>query len=191
MMHAWMYHLVETKSIEQCIYESNAATLCRILNPILINLRNLCWYINRIYTDLLSNSSKDLKLRDSISKGKYLIYGKDYLDTINTEPKIINKFTEFPTDRIRELDSMIISILISYNKSKKELKIELSKQSSKYNKFMNHSNYLPFTNFTEDIRVKIYQLVTIINGIYKELGYEEPFRMITAHQAKLADRISD
>lgn len=165
LAYFWMYTLSpELRELEQCDNESDAIKLGKLLMPLNRKVRDLCYHLRWVY--------KAMHLGGA--------YGGEYLKNIKVEPKRTKDFSHMELVRkwLPKLGSAVSIAFNAYNLCTEEFKLAVNDPN--YGKDIGAPNNLSAAELLigHDIR-RTYELVSILNDIYKGAGYEEPFEMIT------------
>lgn len=165
LAYFWMYIIApELRELEQCDNESDAIKLGKLLMPLNRKVRDLCYHLRWVYEAMHCEGA----------------YGGKYLQTIKVEPKLIKDFSHMELVRkwLPKLGSAVSIAFNAYNLCTEGFKRAMNDPN--YGKDIGAPNNLSAAELLigHDIR-RTYEIVSILNDIYKGAGYEEPFEMIT------------
>jgi hypothetical protein len=170
LAYFWMYTLEpELRELEQCANEADAIKLGKLLMPLNRKARDLCYHLRWVYEAMHFNN----------------VYGGKYLENIKVEPKLIKDFSHMELVRrwLPKLGSAVNIAFNAYNLCTENFKLAVNNLN--FEKDIDAPSHLSAVELEiqHDI-MRTYEIVCILNDIYKGAGYEEPFEMITKHFAK-------
>jgi hypothetical protein len=158
------------KELEKSNDESEIAKIGQVLLPLNRKVRDLCFHIRSLYEAMYLRSGA---------------YGGEYLETIKVNPKLTKDYSH--KDLIQKwlprLPSAVGAAFHGYNLRSAEFRRAIADLS--YGKEMDAPSNISAAELVvgHDIN-RTYEIVCILNDIYKGAGYEEPFKMINEHFCK-------
>jgi hypothetical protein len=171
LTYFWMKRL--SPELEQYKELKNESDLIRtgyLLQPLLKCGRNLCFGIRDIYEEMPFDGT----------------YGGDYLESIKINPVFLKGSSDSNLDgrELRELWPTINLVFHTYQNSTEEFLRAV--RDPKFGEGIGApSNFSAAEMVIRKVPQRIYELLWILNDIYKGVGYEEPFAMIAKHQTEL------
>jgi len=164
LVYFWMYTLApELRKFEQCDSETGAINLGELLMPLNRKVRDLCYHLRWLYEAMGFNGA----------------YGGEYLKTIKVEPELTNDFSNMELIRkgLPMLGRAVTIAFNAYNGCTSEFIRAVTDPN--YGRDVGAPSHLSMAELViRDDIMRIYEIVTILNDIYKGAGYEEPFEMI-------------
>lgn len=173
LTHFWMRLLEpELRDLEHCTSKSEAIKVGHDLMPLIRKVRDLCHHIRWVYEQMQFDGT----------------YGGEYIETIEVEPKLTHDFSRMDLVRkwLPRLGRIVSAVFNTYNGATDEFRHAVTDPD--YGRDIGASNLSVAELVARKTTSRIYELVLILNDIYKGAGYEEPFEMIARHRAgDLAD----
>lgn len=156
------------KHLEQCANKDDATKLGHILKPLIKMVRNLCYHIDWVYKEMNFGGT----------------YDSDYLESIKTDPEVIDGSLDIDSLRrlIPALGRSVSAAFNHYDSATEEFSLGVTDPN--YGKDLEAPSHLHAAELViRNTKERIYDLVYILNDIYKYAGYEEPFQMIATHSS--------
>lgn len=147
-----------------CNNEKDAIELGKVLMPLNRKVRDLCWHIRWLY-DAMEFGSR---------------YSESELKNIKVEPKLVNDFSDIGLIRkwLPKLGMALSMAFNAYNNCVEEFKNAITDPEVAKKLDAPNSYSAAELLIRHDIN-RTYELVSILNYVYKGAGYEEPFEQIT------------
>jgi len=170
LTYFWMKFLwPEVKQVGDFEREEEAIKLGSDLKPLVRVVRNLCYRIHWVYEEMNFGGT----------------YSGEYLDSIRPDPKVCRDFS-----RVNELAQLLPTLwravntaFGNYESATGEFSLAVSDPD--YGKEMEAPSHLSVAELViRNTKGRIYEVVLILNNVYKSAGYEEPFEMITRDYSK-------
>lgn len=161
----WMIFLSpELKKFMDCNNQKDAIELGKVLMPLNRKVRALCWHIRWLYDAM--------KLRGR--------YSEEDLNSIKVEPKFVNNFSHIDLIRkwLPKLGMALNTAFNAYNYWTEAFKNAITDPDGAKKLGAPNSYSAAELLIRHDIN-RTYELVSILNYVYKGAGYEEPFEKIT------------
>lgn len=158
----------ELRGLEECATGSEAIKVGNVLMPLLRKVRDLCHHIRWVYKEMCLGGT----------------YGEAYLENIKVEPKPTNDFSRIELVRkwLPALERTVSYVPSLYGGVTEEFKHAVT--DPHYAESIEAPNNISAAELViRKTKNTIYELVWILNDIFKGAGYEEPFEMIAKHQA--------
>lgn len=169
LIYFWMRYLgPELSRVEKGFNESEAQRIGSLLKPLTRKIRDLCHHIHSVYEEMHLGST----------------YGAEYLQTIKEHPAMNNDFSHLGQARkyLSRLSWGVGGACNAYHNATADFTRALTE--SKWWKEVEAPDQVSGVEiFIRETKNRIYELVWLLNDIYKYAGYEEPFGMIAKHQA--------
>ncbi|MGO9378645.1 MAG: hypothetical protein ACLP29_08840 [Dissulfurispiraceae bacterium] len=171
LTYFWLRSLaMDLEKLEHCVNESDALEIGRLLLPLNRKVRDLCYDLWWVYKAMHLDGA----------------YGEKYLNNINARPKLTSKSPQIALVRkwLPELGTAVSWVFHSYNRSTAEFRQAVTDQN--YGKSFDAPSNIQAAELIigHDVTGRLYELVCILNDIYKGAGYEEPFAMIAKEYCK-------
>lgn len=170
LAYFWMRSLwPNLKELEKSNAESEMAKIGQILLPLNRKVRDLCFHIRSVYEAMHFSG----------------VYGGEYLESIKVNPKLTKDYSHMDLIQkwLSRLPSAVSAAFQGYNLCSTEFRRAITDPN--YGKEIDAPNNISAAELViqHDIR-RTYEIVCILNDIYKGAGYEEPFKMINEHFCK-------
>lgn len=167
----WMVFLdpqIKKKKFMNCDNKEDAIELGKLLMPLNRKVRDLCWHIRWLY-DAMELCGR---------------YSEEELNSIQVEPKLMNDFSHINLieEWLPKLGMAFSYAYNAYNGCVEEFKHVITDPEVAKKLEAPDSYSAAELIISHDIN-RTYELVDIINDIYKGAGYEEPFELIAKKES--------